>query len=122
MNCIFMRRGYPEGAAGGIAVTISGTGDATNCCVQHNNTTYYTSGDTFAVQPGDTIILTVSGRTSIESWGYIYINNTTVASTNGTQGTLSYTWTVPSGITGISISINYHSGKAYYGSITVTTS
>jgi len=116
-----MRRGYPEGLTG-IVVTVSGDGDASNCYAQHNSTKYYTAGDTFAVQPGDTIILTVFGRSSSTHWGYVYINNTTVASTNGTQGTLSYTWTVPSGITGISISIDYHSDRAFYGSITVTTS
>ncbi|MBR5948220.1 MAG: hypothetical protein IKZ82_06175 [Clostridia bacterium] len=118
MNCIFARRGYPEEATGGIAVTISNTGDATNCCVQHGGNTYYTDGDTFSVLPGDTIIFTIYGRSSNN--GYVMIDNTTVLSTN--SGKETYSWTVPSGIAQASISLFYSGGKAYYSRITVTTS
>lgn len=87
--------------------TISGTGGAYYSHVTYNNTTYYTSGDTFTYSEGDSLNIRAESRSSM---GFIVINGTTVASS--TNSGVSYSWTLPDA--DISININ----DAY---VTITT-
>lgn len=104
-----------------ITAAISGTGDSTRCLVTYNETSYYTSGDTFSCQAGDTVRFTVYARNTTYL-GWVKIDGTTVAQTSSSSQTLSYDWTVPSNISSISITLNYVSTSAQrHGEITVVT-
>lgn len=96
-------------SGGTIPVTITGTGytsGGTVMCGASHNGVDYSSAASFMCNPGDTITLITCafGTTG----GYIQINNTTVqvAYYYNPQPTI-YNYTVPSGITGITINLNY---------------
>ena len=101
-----------------VAVTITGTGNATYCYATINGTKYSAATSGIEVMPGDVITLHValkrSGQTSS-----VTIDGETVASVTTYGGTTDYEWTVPEGITSATIALEYAS---YVGTITVTTS
>ena len=74
-------------------VTIESTGDASGCYISYpgqNGTIYYTEGDTFEVNVGDTIYAYASAtRTTAE----IYLNGVRVAG-GGTSGMASYNYQI----------------------------
>lgn len=100
-----------------VAMTISGTGNASGCYVSYNNSTYYTSGSTFSAAAGSTVILHIKGRSGGANASYISIDNTTVV-TVATNTPTDYSWTVPNNITGANIVLQNNYSYAY---ITVTT-
>lgn len=100
-----------------ILVSVTGTGDSTNCYFTYNGTKHTAAGD-FAVQAGDEIAFTV-GRDADVDPAAIKINGSTVAVVTST-GTKTYKWTVPEGTRSISIALSYRS-STLCGNITVTT-
>ena len=99
-----------------ITVTITGSGNSTECYATINGTKQYSAG-THEVNAGDTIMFLVLGSSS-NSYGSVTINETEVLRvTSGT--TRTYDWTVPSGISTIEISMT---SEPLYSRITVTTS
>ena len=115
MNCLFLRRGYPD-IVTGIAVTVTGTGNASGSYAVIGGVTVIAAGD-YTVQAGDVITFGVSG-TRFAGAGIVTIDGTTVARST-TGKTVTYNWTVPSDIGKIAIALTYASA---HGTITVTTS
>ena len=112
MNCMFLRRRYLSG----IAVTVTGTGDASGSYAVIGGVTVIAAGD-YTVQAGDVITFGVFG-TRFAGAGIVTIDGTTVArSTNGK--TVTYDWTVPDNIGKVTIALTYASA---HGTVTVTTS
>lgn len=99
-----------------VAISITNTGDSSRCYAQYNGNTYYTSGSTFTVPAGNTVILHVAGATS-SNHSWIVINNVTVVDVSTNTAT-DYSWTVPNNITSASIALNNY---RQYARITVTT-
>ena len=97
-----------------IAVTITGSGDASYCYATINGTKQYSAG-THEVNAGDTITFGVHGQNP-RAYGFVKIDGTQVLKVmNGVQ---TYDWTVPSSISAIEISMSVKSSN---GAITVTT-
>ena len=102
----------------GIPVTITGAGN-TSYAYATVNGTKYTAATELAVQAGDTI--TFGCGSSDISTENITIDGTIVATASNSKQ--SYTWTVPSDIAKITITL-YYSNSGYsdkYGSVTVVT-
>ena len=98
-----------------IVVTITGSGDSSNCYATINGTKQYSAG-THEVNAGDTITFGVFGGSKNKGW--VEIDGTQVLqATTSSQET--YDWTVPSGISTIEIALTYKSWS--YGRIAVTT-
>lgn len=96
-------------------VTITGSGHSTYCYVTINGTTYTEAASDITVAAGATIVFSGYG-----SSGYVTIDGDTVAS--GGSGARTYTWTVPAGISQISIAMAHSTSfVSRYGRITVTT-
>ena len=122
MNCIFLRRGYGEivSAPTPIAVTITGSGNATYCYATINGTKYSGAG-TCEVMAGDKITFGVYG-TSTSYPGRVTINGTIALSVN-TTALRTYDWTVPDGVAVVTINMMYYSTSSQRrGNITITTS
>ena len=100
-----------------VAVTITGTGNATYCCATINGTNYSAATSGIEVMPGDTITFAVRGANSALP-GVVSIDGTKVLTATTTL-TKTYAWTVPNGVTAISIALAYSEPR---GTITVTTS
>ena len=115
MSVFFTRRG--KAAAEPVAVTITGTGDASYCYAIINGTKQYSAG-THEVYAGDTITFGIYGTG--KSPGTITIDGTEVLEVMS-DSTETYDWTVPNGISTVEIAITYNS-KSREGTITVTTS
>ena len=99
-----------------IAVTITGTGNATYCYAIINGTTQYSAG-THEVNAGDTITFGVFGNRNYS--GSVTIGGKRVLRvTSGSTET--YDWIVPDGISTVEIAMEYK--KKEYSRITVTTS
>ena len=98
-----------------IAVTITGSGSATNCYATINGTKQYSAG-THEVNAGDTITFGVYGVSSAAS-GSVTIDGTQVLKAMSSS-TETYDWTVPNGISTIEIAIKLVKSV---GTITVTT-
>lgn len=123
MPVFFKRRGYknvtPEPTS--IPVTITGTGNATYCYATINNTKYSAAASGIEVMPGDNITFGVYGY-STTHYGQLSIDGTKKLKVTS-KSTQTYVWTVPDGVTEISIAFTYMgSGTRRYGRITVTTS
>ena len=102
-----------------VAVSITGTGSSWFSCAIINGTTYESAASGIEVLTGDVITFGVAGANSGSLLGKVTIDGVIVASSsNGDQST--YEWTVPNGITQITIALTYNS--IGYGTITVTTS
>lgn len=101
-----------------VAMSITNTGDSSRCYAQYNGNKYYTSGSTFTVPAGNTVILHVAGTTSSSHNSQITIDNVTVVDVS-TYTATDYSWTVPNNITSASIALNNY---RQYARITVTTS
>ena len=118
MNCLFLRRCYPELS---VDVTVTGTGN-TSYCYATIGGTKVTAAGTYTVSAGDTITFGVYGST--KQSGTVKIDGTTVLTTRS-NATETYDWTVPSDIVSINIDLSYHSygtaARPSYGTITVTT-
>ena len=118
MSVFFRRRGEPPAITTPVAVTITGTGNATYCYATINGTKQYSAG-THEVYAGDTITFGVYGQG--KSYGFVKIDGTQVLKvTNGS--TQTYDWTVPSvnsTIKTIKIVMEYNSKGS--GRITVDT-
>ena len=114
MSVFFRRRGEPPATT--VAVTITGSGDSSSCYATINGTKQYKAG-THEVNAGDTIIFGVHGNPS-SFYGSVTIDGTQVLKV--TNGSKTYDWTVPSGISTIEIAMKYNS-SSWYGRITVTT-
>lgn len=124
MNCIFLRRGYPEPVKIAVNVvedTASGGqgGHASYCYAIINGTKVYEEG-TFEISPGATIEFGVRGYSN-NMIGSVTINGTIVHSV--TSATVStYSWTVPDNISQIEIVLRFNASDWNFGRITVTTS
>ena len=118
MNCLFLRRCYPDLS---VDVTVTGTGNTSYCYATIGGTTVIAAG-AYTVSAGDTITFGVYG--SVKQSGTVKIDGTTVL-TARSGATETYDWTVPSDIGSIEISLYYRtSGTAArpaYSTITVTT-
>ena len=95
-----------------VSVTITGTGDSLYCYAIINGTKYYAATSGLNVNSGEKITFYVD-----VDEGSITIDGEKIKDASGGLGG-EYTWTVPSGITTITIALN-SDGVA---SITVTTS
>ena len=113
MNCLFLRRCYPELT---VDVTVTGTGNTSYCYATIGGTTVIAAG-TYTVKAGDVITFGVSG-TSSRYYGSVEIDGITVLTVTSSKKT--YDWTVPDGISSINIALAYN-GARKYGTITVTT-
>lgn len=116
--------GYDVEFFNGVAVTITGTGATTKCYVIISGTTYAEAAS-LEVEPGAVIqcfyrgqTVTMAGATQTVG-GLVTVDGTVKASSTTTSGT--YNWTVPSGISAISITLEAHS-IFNAGSVTITTS
>lgn len=101
-----------------ILVTITGSGTSTDANVTINGVKYYTAQNNIEVKAGDVLDFRyVSGTTA----GYLSIDGTQVISG---RGTTNYYWTVPTGITAITINLYFYDATygRHYTQITVTTS
>ena len=100
-----------------IVVTITGSGDSSKCYAIINGTKQYSAG-THEVNAGDTITFGVSGSPVLT--GFVKVDGTKVFEvTNPSAKT--YDWTVPSGISTITIIMYYNPEFSPDGRITVTT-
>ena len=101
-----------------IAVTITGAGDANYCYATINGTQQYSAG-THEVKAGDTITFGVYGNQ--KDTGYVEIDGANVLLAR--NGSKTYDWTVPDGISTVEIAMNYRSSgsRPIFGRITVTT-
>lgn len=116
---MFRRRTRVE-SNGPVAVTITGTGDSSNCYATINGTKYTSAASGIEVVAGDVITFAVYGYSNTMK-GIITIDGTQVVSVTRRK-TETYDWTVPEGIETISISLSYiNLGTARRGQITVTT-
>lgn len=84
--------------------TLTSSG-ASNVCVKHNNTKYYTSGDTFSFSAGDTLVIVCMKGDS----NYFNLNGATVAGGYGKKVD-NYNWTMPSD--NISIALTAQNGAS----------
>ena len=101
-------------------VTITGTGNSTYCYATINGTKYSSAASNIKVNEGDIITFGVYGR-STTYYGNVVINNSEVFEVTN-QTTQTYDWTVPAGVSTISISMSYTSSSTQRrGRITVTT-
>ena len=102
-----------------IAVTITGSGDASYCYATINGTKQYRAG-THEVYAGDTITFGVFG--SQNYFGLVTIDGMRVLKVVSIS-TETYNWRVPNGISTVEIAMNYNSmgSRPSYGAITVTT-
>lgn len=115
MNCLFLRRSYPELK---VDVTVTGRGDTTNCYAEIGGTKV-TSAGTYTVLAGDVITFGVYG--SSKQHGTVEIDGTTVL-TAKSSSVKTYAWTVPSKINTINVTMQSRGGASGgYGKITVTT-
>lgn len=102
------------------AVTLTGSGSATNCYALINGTTYSSAASGIEVKAGDVITFCVYGL-SATYYGAVTINGSQVLYVTGSM-TDTYNWTVPAGITDISIAFSYAAAALNRnGKITVTT-
>ena len=100
--------------------TITGSGSSTYCHATINGTKYYSAKSDIPVWAGDTITFGVRGR-SATYYGEVVIDGSQVLVVTSTTTSI-YEWTVPSGITSISIAMSYTSTtNQRNGRITVTT-
>lgn len=111
MNCLFLRRQYESG----IAVTVTGAGNASGSYAVIGGVTVIAAGD-YTVQAGDVITFGVIGHRFAA--GLVKIDGTTVARSIDGK-TVTYDWTVPDNIGNIAIALTYASA---HGTVTVTTS
>lgn len=120
MAHVFMPRIFePPVVATSVAVTITGTGHSTDGYVTISGTKYTAAASGIEVMAGDVITFGVYGKSATYS-GNVRIDDTAVLTvTTGTVKT--YAWTVPEGITSISIALKYSSSQGIC-TITVTTS
>lgn len=107
-----------------ITVNITNAGNANTCYVSYGNTNYYTSGRSFSVNAGDTIVCYVRGYNATYK-GQVIVNGVSKFSQTS-NSTGSYSWQVPNNITTISIQLQQLSQTVNkntynYGTITITT-
>ena len=115
MSVFFRRRGEPPATT--IAVTITGSGDASYCYATINGTKQYSAG-THEVNARDTITFGV--RRNTPGYGWVKIDGTQVLEASNALQT--YDWIVPSGISAIEIAMEHkRSGTSRTSTITVTT-
>lgn len=98
-----------------VAVTITGTGNRDYCSVTIAGTMYTTATTGLEVQTGDSIKFNIRGSSS-GGTGKITIDGEVVTSSSNLTAR-SYTWTVPAGISVITIALS----SSPQGVITVTT-
>lgn len=101
-----------------VVVTITGIGNKDYCYATIGGTKCYGSG-TYELEAGDTITFGVYGRSSAFP-GHVTIDGTEVLRVT-TQGTETYTWTVPNGISTVEIAMTVMQSPRNSGNITVTT-
>lgn len=102
-----------------IPVTITGSGNTSYCYATIGGTKRYSAG-TYEVLPGDTITFGVYGYSS-SYYGRVTINGTQALNVTD-KTTQTYNWTVPSGMTSITIEMSYNSASwQRNGRIGVTT-
>lgn len=116
MAHVFMPRIFEPPVPRPVTATITGTGNSTYSYATINGTTYTAAASGIEVMAGDVISFTImadgSKTASLTIDGEIVLSYEPF-------GTGTYDWTVPSGISAISITLAYSS---YTGNITVTTS
>lgn len=86
--------------------TLTSSGASANVYVKHNNTKYYTSGDTFSFSAGDTLVIVCMKGDS----NYFNLNGATVAGGYG-KDVDNYNWTMPPG--NISIALTAQNGSSH---------
>ena len=103
-----------------IYVTISGSGSATYCYASINGTKRTNSATYIPTWSGKTITFGVYGYSSTY-YGEVAIDGSAVVTSTG-KSTVTYAWTVPNGVTAITIKLSYTSTSSQRrGRITVTT-
>lgn len=103
-----------------IPVTITGSGNATYCYATIGGTKYSATASNIEVLPGDIITFGVYGY-SATYYGEVAIDGTQMLKVT-TRATTTYEWTVPEGVTEITIAMTYTSTSSRRnGRITVTT-
>lgn len=101
-----------------IALTITGTGDSSRGYVTIGGNKYYSATSNIEVIAGDTITFGVYGYSDFYS-GKVTIDGSTVI-TAASDGTKTYAWTVPQGISAVTVAFTKGGMNSY--TITVTTS
>lgn len=117
----FKRRPLVSAEPDPIAVTITGTGNTSRCYVTINGTTYTAAASGIEVSTGDIITFAVKATINAAMpYTYVSIDGEKVVSASVNSRLYTYEWTVPEGVTEVSIALTYQSGR--YGYIDVTTS
>lgn len=117
---VFFRRRPKVSTAKPVAVTITGTGNSTRCYTTINGTTYTAAANGIEVMAGDAIAFCY--WSSYFATGTLTIDGITIGTATANKAA-TYDWTVPNGITKISITLAYANiGSNIAGNITVTTS
>lgn len=117
MSVFFTRRAVVVRSA---SVTITGTGNATYCYATVNGTKYSAAASDIEVRHGDVITFCVYGYNGTY-YGFVNINGSEVLKVRQQQ-TQIYEWTVPEGVSEITIAMTYTSTSTKRnGRITVTT-
>lgn len=113
MAHVFMARCFEVPEAGPVSVTITGTGNSSNCYATINGTTYSAEASGIEVLAGDVITFGVKGAGGVGGVkSTITIDGETVVSTSAP--TLStYDYTVPEGISTISIVFSNSSASSF---------
>ena len=113
--------GYDISFGHKVAVTITGSGDASYSYAIINGASYSKAASGIEVETGDIITFGVYG--SMSQTGTLVVDGRTTvsASENSTE---TYNWTVPSGVSKVTINLAVSGNNPYtrYATITVTTS
>lgn len=125
---VFFRRRPKVAAVRPVSVTITGTGNSSNCYVTINGTTYSAAASGIEVLAGDVITFGVKTGSNASENAAITIDTQTVATATKNQRA-TYSYTVPEDVSEISItltlSVNSSAGGSMQsqkaGLITVTT-
>lgn len=114
---VFMSRTFepPEFV---VAVTITGTGGMGYAEVTIDGTRYTSAATGIEVEKGDVITFGIEGYSGSYP-ATLTIDGTQVAKSTGTS--VTYEYTVPGGISEITIALYKNTGSIQYGTITVTT-
>lgn len=106
---------------GPVPVTITGTGDASNCYTTIAGTKYSKAASGIEVLAGESIKFHAYSYTGTYS-AKIVIDGVTVKSSDAVNKSIEYTWTVPEKCRSISIALKMNNpGASGYYTITVTT-
>lgn len=114
MNCLFLRRGYPQKM---VDITVTGSGNSSDCYIEISGAKIINAGE-YTVKAGDVVIFGVYGSSKYK--GTVTIDGTTVLTATSSA---VYNWDVPTDINAAAVSLSYTSiASRRHGVIAVTTS